>query len=951
MPQAAAAAVVAWVGAVGAAASVVYAAVYIVVTMAINYGLNKLSQSLSGKRKTHGTGPARDVTVRGTVEPMQIINGEIKATGFLAFYGASGSANDYLHFVVCYAGHQCEDITDVWLDGRKVQDANIDGAGSVSTADFQDGGSKLSVFRHLGTKNQTVDTVLDAAFSVWGTNHRGAGVAYVHYRLLKSEKVWAAGPPSMFAALVKGQRHYDPRKDSTNGGSGSHRYTDATTWEYSNNATLVRRSYISGGSRWYDVATPEPRLGFNAGNERIDDEYTIVAANIDDESVAIPNGSGGSTTQARYTCDVQLSCGSTFKENLDILNSAAVGEVAYVNGKYRIHSGAYETPGIALDEDDFVGPVTVSTHPNGEDLYNFVTGTFYDDSREWSLSPFPNITNSSFEADDGGQYPRKIELPATRDRYRAQRIAMLHLAQSRHKMTVRFEKLTPKAMGICQHENFTSTIGEFGWSSKVFRCLDWEWLPDGWVAVTAREETSGAYADPDVADYAAPGVGTVETPQLDLPDTPLNFTYLPMSEGIFFRWDMPAPQNPRTIFRIYEHTASTPFSSATEVWSGTATSTYLERPGQTVRYYWIVAELNGQLSAATPVGAGLAAAPFVQGFDEVFADTFEHQDYARYYNVRNGTPTATYPTNGENGGRVLRFQNHGWIAWNKNIPYDPNGIYRFTVRARMVTAPTGGVSADDIFYAGLEGVAADGTTLINVGGFNSSGSQHYPTNMSAVDMGSVSLGTWVTFQSYFTGHSGSPGGGASITSPMGMYTGVRFVRPLLILNYANGNGIMEVDFIKLEKVMQTSQIASEAATSVYATFISSDDLSNVTGYGITVATLAIPTFDFDTEMVVTAQGSVSQRQEFAHYFLCTGRISDSDISGGPIGVPGSTILAAPPGVTTLTGGDGAFNIEASYVVAANTSKTFYFTGAPTGSADDDHMYLNNVLFKVEVIKR
>jgi hypothetical protein len=141
MPQAAAAAVVAWVGAVGAAASVVYAAVYIVVTMAINYGLNKLSQSLSGKRKTHGTGPARDVTVRGTVEPMQIINGEIKATGFLAFYGASGSANDYLHFVVCYAGHQCEDITDVWLDGRKVQDANIDGAGSVSTADFQDGGS------------------------------------------------------------------------------------------------------------------------------------------------------------------------------------------------------------------------------------------------------------------------------------------------------------------------------------------------------------------------------------------------------------------------------------------------------------------------------------------------------------------------------------------------------------------------------------------------------------------------------------------------------------------------------------------------------------------------------------------------------------------------------------------------------------------------------------------
>jgi hypothetical protein len=38
------------------------------------------------------------------------------------------------------------------------------------------------------------------------------------------EEVWPNGAPANFFALVKGRRLYDPRKDSTNGGSGTHRY-------------------------------------------------------------------------------------------------------------------------------------------------------------------------------------------------------------------------------------------------------------------------------------------------------------------------------------------------------------------------------------------------------------------------------------------------------------------------------------------------------------------------------------------------------------------------------------------------------------------------------------------------------------------------------------------------------------------------------------------------------
>lgn len=821
MPQAAAAAVVSWLGVTGAAAAVVTAVVYVAVTVAINYGLTRISQSLAGKPKRDAARAGRDVTVRGTVEPMQMIYGEVRSPGFIAFFGTSGDQNRYLHFVVVYAAHQCEAITDIWMDGRHIPAIDIDGSGNVSTNAFTDGAtSKLVARRFLGTKSQAADALLTAAFpGVWTANHRGAGVTYISYRLDYSEWVWATGAPSSFFALVRGKRVYDPRLDSTNGGAGAHRYNDATTWAWSRNWALCVRDYITGGSRWYDVATPEPRLGFGESNSRIADLFTIAAANISDEDVLIPPASP-TTTQDRYTCDVQLSCGETYGENLAILKSAAAGNVTYVNGQYRIYAGAYDTPSVTINEDDILGPMTVVTHTAGDELYNLVTGTFYDENRDWQLSPFPNITNPSYETADGGQFPRKIELFATRSSYRAQRIGILILAQSRNKISARFERLSPKAMAISQHETFFVNCSEYGWTNKVFRCMEWEWMPDGFIALTAREESSATYADPSVGTYAPPDSSIVETPSFDLPATPLSFTARAMPEGILFRWDVSSPFRTDTVFKLYEHTAQSPFSSATEIWSGQDRSVLIQRSGYTVRYYWLVAELNGTQSAATPVGNGLAAAPSLQGFEETLYDSFDHQDYARFYDLDTGAPTVTYPLNGQDGGRVMRVQGKGQFVWNKIIPYDPATIYVMTVRARMVTAPSD--SARDNFYAGVAGYASDGVTKIQANGASSGNVEHYFV-ANNFDFGSITLGQWRTFRGFLSGHSASPSPAPapSISNPMEMYgsggTVVRYIRPVLVFNVEDGNGIMEVDDIKLERVVYTDGLAPNAATAVNVT--------------------------------------------------------------------------------------------------------------------------------------
>lgn len=606
MPQAAAVAVVEALGVTGATAGFVTFVVELVVTVAINYGLSELTKALAGKPKRNGLGnpqgAVRDVTVRGTVEPMQLVYGEVRTPGFMAFMGCSGTNNKYLHVVVVFAAHQIDSYQTFLIDGRPFNYSDIDGSGNVGSANFTDTASRLSAFTHLGTKGQTVDTVLNAAFATdWDSNHRGAGVAYVHFRLEYSEKVWPNGAPGNFFAVIRGRKIYDPRLDSTNGGSGSHRYTDATTWAWSQNWALCVRDYISGGSRWYDVATPEPRLGFGESNARIDDSYTITAANIADENCSIP---GSPSTQKRFTVDVPLSLGDPHRENLETLKSAGIGAVTYVNGKYRIYAGAYDTPTETISEDDILGPVTVATHPQGEEVYNLVSGTFFDDQRDWSQTSFPSITNSSYETEDGGQYPRVVSLAATRSSYRAQRIGMVLIRQSRNKTTVRLERLSPKAMRIAQHETFMLTIAEYGWSSKVFRCTDWQWLPEGFIAITAREESSTAYTDPLTTDYASPLTGVVATPQYDQPDAPTSLTAVPRVQSVHLQWTGSATKTDQ-VYNVYEYTASTPFASATKIWSGKATS--FDNPltaGQT-RYYWVTATLNGVESSAYPSGTGV----------------------------------------------------------------------------------------------------------------------------------------------------------------------------------------------------------------------------------------------------------------------------------------------------------------------------------------------------------
>src|SRR5690606_10234386 len=78
----------------------------------------------------------------------------------------------------------------------------------------------------------------------WLTDMIGRGIPYVTMTARVHENLWPSEPTYMFEA--RGIRLYDPRKDSTAGGSGSHRLDDQSTWEWTDNNAVIIYNILLG---------------------------------------------------------------------------------------------------------------------------------------------------------------------------------------------------------------------------------------------------------------------------------------------------------------------------------------------------------------------------------------------------------------------------------------------------------------------------------------------------------------------------------------------------------------------------------------------------------------------------------------------------------------------------------------------------------------------------------
>jgi hypothetical protein len=126
----------------------------------------------------------------------------------------------------------------------------------------------------LGAPGQTVDTAVKALFPTkWTDSHPMSGCAGISVFFDYNEDALPNGMPTV-SVIMRGAKVYDPRKDSTAGGTGSQRSADPTTWTWSeNNALLigyVTTSPLLGRQAWANVNIPQMAVAANVCDVDVD---------------------------------------------------------------------------------------------------------------------------------------------------------------------------------------------------------------------------------------------------------------------------------------------------------------------------------------------------------------------------------------------------------------------------------------------------------------------------------------------------------------------------------------------------------------------------------------------------------------------------------------------------------------------------------------------------------
>lgn len=263
--------------------------------------------------------------VRVSDQPRNVIYGECMTSGPMVFAGTTGADNSVLHMAIILAGHECQEIGDIYLGEKKLGTLSgsfVAGSAAVSPTMTHNGGGFLSfdvtpgsaaipdtyvgtciagefanlvtVSKHLGSAGQVADADLVAAAIGWTDACTLTNCAYLYAQLRYDATVFAAGIPNI-KAVVKGRKIYDSRSATT-------------VW--TDNWALCVRDYIysaHGLNTQANISFDEINGTSFEAAANVSDEYVDIST----ETSTVTRGSDGIFFAAPATA--QLSAGTRVK--------------------------------------------------------------------------------------------------------------------------------------------------------------------------------------------------------------------------------------------------------------------------------------------------------------------------------------------------------------------------------------------------------------------------------------------------------------------------------------------------------------------------------------------------------------------------------------------------------------------------------------------------------------
>lgn len=316
-------------------------------------------------------------------------------------------------------------ITNIWYNGKHItlpaSPSTIEGT-YYAVPEFTDAHSFSWVWLRYynGDYNQLADSQLVAKANPagrWTSAHRGRGVAYLIVHQIYNEELDLTGIPELLIE-TEGLLLYDPRKDSTIGGSGSHVWGNISTYEPSNNPVVqeynFRRGITIGGQRV---------LGMTVASANLLTTSYFAAANVCDEAVALDAGG----TEPRYRCSINVSDDRPPSDAIAAMNAAHAGQSLELGGQFGVIAGAGQAVQTDLEftDDDLIAgeKASFSKWRSRSDIVTAVAGRFSDPGQKWQPVSFPTRTNATDDSIMGERLAKEIDLTQVFSSSQAERLA------------------------------------------------------------------------------------------------------------------------------------------------------------------------------------------------------------------------------------------------------------------------------------------------------------------------------------------------------------------------------------------------------------------------------------------------------------------------------------------------------------------------------------------------
>ena len=427
--------------------------------------LSALQAALVPKPKAPGI--TTEFTANGGTNPCGFILGKYATAGDAVCppmtHGVVGKTpNAYLTYVVALGDVAGQTLERVMIDGAYVD------LGATPHADYglpvtgrYDG---FAWVKYYDGSQTVADPMLLAKYGTdperpWLSDMVGTGICYAICTFRFSRKRFQALPNVLFQC--GGIKVYDPRKDTTVGGSGAHRWGTPSTYELSRNNAVLAYNVARG----ITLAS----LGVWGGSIAAEDlplSNWFTAMNECDTTIGTP-------AVAQYQAGYEVRVDAEPAAVLEELMKGCTGQLAEVGGEFKIRVGGPGLPVLFLTDDDLIvtAPQDYQPFVQADQRFNGIDAKYPDPGAVWQAKAAPSRYNTTWEAEDGARRVTTLDLPACPFPDQVQRVMNSYITDERryrrHGLT-----LPPDAAVLEPLDTVSWTSTRNGYASKLFEVAE-----------------------------------------------------------------------------------------------------------------------------------------------------------------------------------------------------------------------------------------------------------------------------------------------------------------------------------------------------------------------------------------------------------------------------------------------------------------------------------------------